>query len=360
MYLKEMQLVNFRNYEKAYIKFDRNKNLFLGENAKGKTNLVEAAYLCAFSRSFRTNNAMEFVRFGEDFALIRIKAVSGDIERIIDFTILKNGKKMIKVDGKPIKRTADLLNNLVVVIFSPDDIGIIKDSPDKRRLFIDKELCQIRPRYYESLRNYKESLKNKNSLLKNREISNMEDLLDVYDSQMIKYGSQLIDYRSSFINMLAKTSSEIQKNISNGKENLEIKYNPSSEKKYLEEKIIKTREKDKIRGYASVGPHRDDIEFYINEKNAHKYASQGQQRTIALSLKLAEVKITREIIGENPILILDDVLSELDVERQNYLMDSVDNVQLMMTSTDINNEILERMKKKTVFIVDDGNVKQEK
>lgn len=359
MYLKEMQLVNFRNYERAYIKFDRNKNLFLGENAKGKTNLVEAAYLCAFSRSFRTNNSTEFVRFGEDFAIIRIKAISQEIERVIDFTVLNNGKKMIKIDGKPIKRTADLLNNLVVIVFSPDDMGIIKDSPDKRRLFIDKELCQIRPGYYESLRNYKESLKSKNSLLKNREMSNIEELLDVYDSQMIKYGSKIIDYRSAFIDMLAKRSSEIQSKISNEKEKLDIKYKPSSEKINLEEKILKTREKDKIRGYASVGPHRDDIEFYINEKNAHKYASQGQQRTIALSLKLAEVKITKDVIGENPILILDDVLSELDFERQNYLMDSINNVQLLMTSTDINNGILERMKKKTIFRVDGGMIKKE-
>lgn len=360
MYLKEMQLVNFRNYERADIKFDRNKNLFLGENAKGKTNLVEAAYLCAFSRSFRTNNATEFVRFGENFALIRIKAVSEDIERTIDFTVLKNGRKMIKVDGKPIKRTADLLNNLVVVVFSPDDIGIIKDSPDKRRLFIDKELCQIRPGYYESLKNYKESLKNKNSILKNKEIENANDLLDVYDSQIIKYGSQIIDYRSAFIDMLADRSWEIQHKISNGREKLEIKYKPSSEKRNLKEKILSTREKDKIRGYASVGPHRDDIEFYINKKNANKYASQGQQRTIALSLKLAEVKITKEIIGENPILILDDVLSELDIERQHYLMEAIDNIQLMMTSTDVSSEILERMKKKTVFLVDDGRISQEK
>ena len=357
MYLKEIELINFRNYEKADIKFNKNKNLIIGENAQGKTNLVEAAYLCAFSRSFRTSNATEFVKFGKDYAIIRIKSISDDIERVIDFTILKNGKKMVKIDGKPIKKTADLLNNIVVVIFSPEDIGIIKDSPDKRRIFIDKELCQIRTGYYECLKNYKEALKNKNILLKNKEISDIDGLLDVYDEQIVKYGSQIIDYRSAFIDMLADRSWEIQNKISNGKEKLEIKYKPSSEKIYLRDRIKEARKKDKIRGYASVGPHRDDIEFYINDKDAHKYASQGQQRTVALSLKLAEVKLTKEIIGENPILILDDVLSELDLDRQNYLMEAINDIQLLMTATEVNDEVLEKLKEKTIYCVHSGEIK---
>lgn len=356
MYLKRMRLENFRNYESAQVDFNRNKNLILGENAQGKTNLVEAAYLCAFARSFRTNNATDFVKFGEEQANIRVEAVSEEIEKVIEFTILKNGKKMIKVDGKPVKKTADLLNNLVVVVFSPEDIGIIKDSPEKRRLFIDKELCQIRPGYYDCLKNYKEALRQKNVLLKDREALNRDEMLDIYDIQIVKYGSQIIDYRSAFINMLADRSWEIQHKISNGREKLEIKYKPSAEKRVLEERVRETRGKDKMRGYASIGPHRDDIEFYINDENAQKFASQGQQRTVALSLKLAEVKLTNEILGENPILILDDVLSELDIERQNYLLDSINNIQLFMTSTDVNEEILSKMKEKSIYRVKSGTI----
>lgn len=356
MKVKSIRLHNFRNYHNLELSFDSSRNILIGENAQGKTNLIEAIYLCAFARSFRTQNSQDLIMIGENSANVTVEAESQEDIRKISITIDKSGKKMIKKDNKLIRKTAELLNNLVVVVFSPEDLRIIKDNPEKRRNFINKEISQIRPKYYECLKNYNDALKQKNSILKDRRNEIDYGMLDVFDMQLEKYGVELIRYRKKFIQMLSDKANEIQNNISGGKETLRIEYKFSIDENNFYERLIESREVDIIKGHSSLGPHRDDLDFYINDKDARKYGSQGQQRTIALALKLAEIQIARESIGENPILLLDDVLSELDYERQGFLFSEIEDVQIFITSTEVNQNILDKMPNGQIFGVSDGNI----
>lgn len=329
----------------------------MGENAQGKTNLVESVYMCSFARSFRTSNSTDLVMFGKDMCLISADIESSSFDRKIGISVTRQGKKMIKKDGKTVSRTAELLNNLVVVIFSPEDLRIIKDSPDKRRNFINKEISQLRPRYFECLKNYNDALKQKNALLKNDVI--MDEMLDIYDSQLAYNGYELVKYRRNFVDKLSACSSELQSRISQGRETLEITYSESCRADSAEQMIAEfaaSREKDRMYRSASIGPHRDDLEFFINGKDARKFGSQGQQRTIALCMKLAEVRIARDVLMENPVLILDDVLSELDIERQKFLLKEIDDVQLFITSTELGDEMISEMKDASIFNVSCGNI----
>ena len=352
MKINNIALENFRNYDKLELEFDENRNIIVGENAQGKTNLIEAIYLTAFAKSFRTNNTGDLVKFGENLANVRVNFEKDDINKEISIVLRQDGKKMVKIDGKNAKKTADLLNNVVVIIFSPDDLRIIKDSPEKRRSYIDRELSQIRPMYYEQLRNYADVLKQKNALLKDINSSRNsktynEDMLNVYDKQLADFAYEIIRYRKEFVEMLSRDASEIMAAISAGKETLRIEYKTSCDyitapegREILYKQFYHNRDKDLRAGFSTLGPHRDDLEFYVNDVDAKKYGSQGQQRTIALSLKLAEIRIAKQLIGENPILLLDDVLSELDLDRQKFLVNQIDDVQLFITSAEINDEVI--------------------
>lgn len=357
MKINSLSLRNFRNYESLDISFNPSRNIIVGENAQGKTNLVESVYMCSFARSFRTSNSTDLVMFGKDMCLISADIESSSFDRKIGISVTRQGKKMIKKDGKPVSRTAELLNNLVVVIFSPEDLRIIKDSPDKRRNFINKEISQLRPRYFECLKNYNDALKQKNALLKNDVI--MDEMLDIYDSQLAYNGYELVKYRRNFVDKLSACSSELQSRISHGRETLEITYSESCRADSAEQmmaELAASREKDRMYRSASIGPHRDDLEFFINGKDARKFGSQGQQRTIALCMKLAEVRIARDVLMENPVLILDDVLSELDIERQKFLLKEIDDVQLFITSTELGDEMISEMKDASIFNVSCGNI----
>lgn len=357
MKINSLSLRNFRNYESLDISFNPSRNIIVGENAQGKTNLVESVYMCSFARSFRTSNSTDLVMFGKDMCLISADIESSSLDRKIGISVTRQGKKMIKKDGKPVSRTAELLNNLVVVIFSPEDLRIIKDSPDKRRNFINKEISQLRPRYFECLKNYNDALKQKNALLKSEVI--MDEMLDIYDSQLAYNGYELVKYRRNFVDKLSACSSELQSRISQGRESLEITYSESCRADSAEQMMAEfaaSRDKDRMYRSASIGPHRDDLEFFINGKDARKFGSQGQQRTIALCMKLAEVRIAREVLMENPVLILDDVLSELDIERQKFLLKEIDDVQLFITSTELGDEMISEMKDASIFNVSCGNI----
>lgn len=359
MRVQKITLDHFRNYDALEMTFDPKRNIIIGENAQGKTNLIEAVYLCAFARSFRTPNAAELIQFGEEMSTVTAEAVSEDIEKKISISINRSGKKMIKKDGKIIKRTAELLNNLVVVVFSPEDLRIIKDSPDKRRNFINKEISQLRPKYFEALKNYHNVLRQKNSLIKQAgrlRGESVEEMFDIYDYQLAGYGGEVVGMRRAFVELLSERASKIQQHISKGQEVLEIKYRESASKEDFFEIIQKNREKDIEHGYCGNGPHRDDLEFYINGKDARKYGSQGQQRTIALSLKLAEIQIAETILGEPAVLLLDDVLSELDQERQSFLFHEIEDVQLFITTTEVNEDILEKMQGGKVLRIEKGKV----
>ena len=412
MKIKGLVLENFRNYKNLEIEFDERRNLIVGENAQGKTNLVEAIYLTAFARSFRNNNSADMIMFGETSGRVSADLTSEDIDKNISITIRSDGKKMIKKDGKVVKRTADLLNTVVVIVFTPEDLRIIKDSPDKRRAFINRELSQMRPRYYEQLRRYNEALKEKNALLKgffnvkkktftradNISLNDVtpgyaqgagagsgasadggaaapvrnpydnsrrynEDMLDIYDRQLADAGYELIRYRMEFTEMLSEEASEIMRNISDGRESLEIKYKTACDfvtasegRDILYSQIRHNRERDIYNGSATLGPHRDDLEFFINGNDAKKFGSQGQQRTIALSLKLAEIRIARQMLGEAPVLLLDDVLSELDPGRQRFLISEIDDVQLFITSAELADEVRSALQGGTLFRIEEGSV----
>lgn len=389
MKINSIILENFRNYKNLELDFDESRNIIVGENAQGKTNLIEAIYLTAFAKSFRTSNSADLVMFGSNQGRVSTDLTSEDLDKNINIIIRSDGKKMIKKDGKVIHKTAELLNNVVVIIFSPDDLRIIKDSPDKRRNFINRELSQIRPRYYEVFRRYNEALRQKNALLKgyfnikkktftradnlslNEPEKNPydnsrkynEDMLDVFDHQLADNGYEIIRYRREFVEMLSQEAGEIMHKISGGREDLRIEYKTACDyimgpegREILYSQFYHNRDRDIYNGYATLGPHRDDIEFYINDKDARKYGSQGQQRTIALSLKLAEIRITRQLLDEPPVLLLDDVLSELDLDRQRFLVSEIDDVQLFITSAELNEEVIRDLRGGTLFRIEDGTV----
>ena len=405
MKINSIILENFRNYRNLELDFDESRNIIVGENAQGKTNLVEAIYLTAFARSFRTNNSADLIRFGESSARVSTDITSEDIDKNINIVIRSDGKKMIKKDGKAISKTTELLNNVVVIIFSPDDLRIIKDSPERRRSFINRELSQMRPRYYELLRRYNDALRQKNALLKGYfnikkkaftradnislndigrssagDLADMapgeggrsrydnsrrynEEMLDVFDHQLADAGYELIRYRKEFTEMLSEEAGEIMKKISGGREELRIEYKTACDfitapegREVLYKQFYHHRDKDIYNGSATLGPHRDDLEFYINGRDAKKYGSQGQQRTIALSLKLAEIRIARQLLEEAPILLLDDVLSELDLDRQRFLVSEIDDVQLFITSAELNDEVIRDLRGGTLFRIEEGTV----
>ena len=360
MRINNIILENFRNYKQLELNFNPGRNIIVGENAQGKTNLIEAIYLAAFARSFRTNNAGDMVRFGEKTGRVNVEINSEDIDKSINIVIRDDGKKMIQKDGKVIRKTADLLNNIVVIIFSPDDLRIIKDSPDKRRSYINRELSQMRPHYYELLKNYNEALKQKNALLKG---AFNKEVMDVFDHQLADAAYEIIRYRREFVEMLSAEASDIMSAISGGKETLRVEYKTSCDfisapegREILYKQFYHHRDRDIYAGNATLGPHRDDLEFYINDIDAKKYGSQGQQRTVALSLKLAEIRIAKQLLDEYPILLLDDVLSELDLDRQQFLVNQIEDVQLFITSAELNDEVIEHLKGGTLFRVESGTI----
>jgi len=396
MKINSIILENFRNYRNLELDFDESRNIIVGENAQGKTNLIEAIYLTAFARSFRTSNTADLISFGESSGRVSTYITSEDIEKNINILLRSDGKKMIKKDGKVIRKTTELLNNVVVIIFSPDDLRIIKDSPEKRRSFINRELSQMRPLYYDALKRYNDALKEKNALLKgyfnikkktftradNLSLNDLrsgasaeerspydnsrrfnEEMMDIYDRQLADAGYEIIRFRREFTEMLSSEAGEIMHKISGGRENLRIEYKTACDfvtgpegREILFSQIFHNRDRDIYNGYASLGPHRDDIEFYINDRDARKYGSQGQQRTIALSLKLAEIRIAKQMLEEPPVLLLDDVLSELDLDRQRFLVSEIDDVQLFITSAELNDEVIRDLRGGTLFRIEDGTV----
>lgn len=366
MYIKNVKLKDFRNYEELSLDFNRNVNLILGKNAQGKTNLLESIYVSSIGKSFRTSNNSEMVRFNSDFFRIYCETEKSDYEGSVEIIVSKDGKKYAKVDGVKVSKASELLKNIYLVIFSPEDLKIVKDEPEKRRRFINRELSQIKPSYYSNLSNYKKVLLQRNTYLKEQHIN--KDVLDVWDMELARYGAHIMNQRNAFIKKLNVISSEIHGKITNGRENLYITYSPNikyeDDVKVLENRFYeilkKSYENDLRLRTTSKGPHKDDIEFYINETNVRSYGSQGQQRTTALSLKLAELNIIKEETGEEAILLLDDVMSELDLERQEFLVKSLSDIQLFVTTTEIPEKLLEQFPEGNLYTVDNGTVKSEK
>ena len=357
MVIKSIELKNFRNYPQLKIDLSQGINIFYGDNAQGKTNILEAIYVCATTKSHRGSKDGEMVKFGEDESHIKMGILKKDIMYRIDMHLKRNKSKGIAVDGIPIKKSSELFGIANIVIFSPEDLLIVKNGPSDRRRFIDLELCQLDKIYVYSLVNYNKVVIQRNQLLKDLPFrQDLADTLSIWDEQLVSYGQKIIEIRTTFIKELNRIVADIHKKISGGREELVVEYEPSVNKEEFGERLLKTRDKDIRQKMTLIGPHRDDISFLINGVDIRKFGSQGQQRTAALSLKMAEIELVKLRVGQNPILLLDDVLSELDGNRQMKLLDSIENVQTLITCTGLDDFVNNRFHIDKIFCVKDGAV----
>lgn len=357
MIIKSIELSNFRNYEKLDIKFDHGTNILYGDNAQGKTNILEAAYLSGTTKSHKSSKDKEMIRFNCDEAHIRTIVEKNDKEYQIDMHLRSRGSKGVAINRIPIKKASELFGILNIVFFSPEDLNIIKEGPAERRRFLDAELCQLDKLYLSDLTKYNKILNQRNKLLK--DIYFRPDLIDtlpVWDSQLVDTGRRIIHRRKQFIEELNEIIGQIHSNISGGKEHLILKYEPNIDDIFFEDELIKAKQKDLKLCQTTVGPHRDDMLFSVNDVDIRKYGSQGQQRTSALSLKLSEIEIVKKSIHNTPVLLLDDVLSELDSNRQNFLLNSISDIQTIITCTGLEEFVRNRFHINKVFRVVNGQI----
>lgn len=360
MIVSSLELSNFRNYESLKIQLDSGINILYGDNAQGKTNVLEAIYMSGTTKSHKGKKDKETIRFGQDEAHIRTTIIKHNQEYRIDMHIKSHKTKGIAINQIPIKKASDLFGILNLIFFSPEDLNIIKDGPAERRRFLDLELCQLDKIYLYNLTKYNKVLNQRNKLLK--DIYHNHDLrstLDIWDQQLIIYGNKIIKRRRQFIEELNDIIFSIHKKLSGNKEELCLLYEPDCSDTYFEKELEKARDKDERFGSTSVGPHRDDIAFLIQNIDIRKYGSQGQQRTAALSLKLSEIELVKSIIHDEPILLLDDVLSELDSNRQNQLLNSISTTQTIITCTGLDEFIKNRLKIDKVFHVVNGVITEQ-
>lgn len=358
MYIKELSLKDFRSYKELNIALDHGINIFRGDNAQGKTNILEAIYLCATARSHRTHKEKEIIMWNEESAHVKLRIQKKYVEDSIDFHLSQRAKSAL-INKMPIGKLGELFGCLNIVMFSPEDLQLIKNSPKERRRFLDIELCQIDNLYYYALRQYHKVLKQRNLALKQLYKQNDYSMLDVWDIQLEEYAMTVIDKRVAFIEELNEIASQIHRDISGRKEELQIVYLPSAEKKEFTEKLRKSRDKDVLYQTTSIGPHRDDLKFLINDMDVKTYGSQGQQRTVVLSMKLAELKIMKKYVGEEPVLLLDDVLSELDENRQKDLFKYTENIQTLITCTGVEQSVWNTQKIGKLYNVTKGKVTEE-
>lgn len=359
MLIKSIELKNFRNYEVLRIEFTEGTNILFGDNAQGKTNVLEAAYVSGTTKSHKGSKDKEMIQFEKEESHIRTLVEKNDQEYQIDIHLKKNRSKGIAVNKIPIKKAASLFGILNIVFFSPEDLNIIKNGPSMRRRFLDLELCQLDKIYLSDLTNYNKILNQRNKLLKDlvfrRELA---DTLSVWDMQLSEYGKRIISRRSSFVEELGEIVWNIHKSISGNREELRLSYEPAIAFDQFESALAAAREKDMKYCQTSVGPHRDDLLFQIGDADIRKYGSQGQQRTSALSLKLSEIELVKKMIHDTPVLLLDDVLSELDSSRQNYLLASIHDIQTIITCTGLDEFVKNRFQIDRVFEVKSGSVMQ--
>ena len=356
MFIEKLELKNYRNYESLDIDLSNNVNIFFGDNAQGKTNILESIYLCATASSHRGSKDKDIIKFESDEAHIKLFTKKREMSYRIDMHLKKNKAKGIAVNGVPVKRISEVFGILNVILFSPEDLSIIKDGPSKRRKFLDVELCQIDKIYLNNLINYNKILNQRNKVLKDYEkVNNVDTMLDVLDEQLITYSKEIIKRRKEFIKELNGIVFDIHSKISDNREKINIVYKPNIDEK-IEDMYLLNRANDKKYRTTSIGPHRDDMVFMNDKEDIRVYGSQGQQRTVALSLKLAEIELVKNRIGDNPILLLDDVLSELDDKRQHHLIDSLKNVQTLITCTGVNDFVNKQAGKNKLFKVINGTV----
>lgn len=334
MYIEKIKLQNFRNYEELEINLNKNINIIYGDNAQGKTNILEAIFLCSFGKSFRTSKEKEMIMFEKDKALVEIFYQKKDRDGKIKIEI--GNKKQISINGIKIKKLSELLGNINIVIFTPDDINILKNGPAGRRRFLDIMIGQLRPNYVYNLNMYLKTIEQRNNYLRQiREEQKSEEMLEIWDEKLAEYGEKIFIYRNEFINKILTKINKIHKNITDEKEEIKIEYISNCENKENYLKLLKERRRlDIIKGYTTKGVHRDDFVIYINNKEVSSFGSQGQNRTAVLSLKMSELQVVYDEIGEYPILLLDDFMSELDEKRRKNFLNNIQNTQIILTGTD--------------------------
>lgn len=361
MYIQSLRLADYRNYENLDLEFSQGTNIFYGNNAQGKTNILEALYLIATTKSHRGAFDRDLIRFGQEEGHVRCVVIKGGIDYQIDIHLRKSRSKGIAINGQRIHKASELIGLLHIVFFSPEDLSIVKNGPAQRRRFMDMELCQLDESYLYNLNHYNKIVEQRNKLLRQiLDMPSLESTIDVWNDQLIDYGSKIIKRRQQFMEKLNQMIGRIHQELSGGKEKLSIRYEPNVTAENFADALHKVSEREKYIGSTAVGPHKDDFSFLCTfdgrEIDLRKFGSQGQQRTCALSLKLAELELVREMIGEEPVLMLDDVLSELDTNRQNYLLNSLGGIQTFITCTGLDEFVKNRFTIDRLYHVENGIV----
>mgnify|MGYP003489716542 CR=1 FL=1 len=370
MYIESLQVKNYRNYENQQMDFENKVNVILGENAQGKTNIMESIYVLAMAKSHRTSNDKDLIRWDEEYAKIEGRVKKRTTSIPIEILISKKGKKA-KVNHMEQQKLSQYVGNMNVVMFAPEDLNLVKGSPQLRRRFLDMEIGQVSPLYLHDYSQYQKILQQRNHFLKMLQVKKQGnlDMLEVLTDQFIEYAVKILEKRFQFLALLQNWAEPIHKGISRDLETLQIKYKPSADvsesmslSKMVEvykEKFDKIKQREIDRGVTLFGPHRDDLLFFVNGRDVQTFGSQGQQRTAALSLKLAEIELIHSEIGEYPILLLDDVLSELDDYRQSHLLNTIQGkVQTFVTTTSVEGIDHATLNEAATFKVVQGKMKQ--
>lgn len=333
MYIKKIKLENFRNYDYEEIELNEKTNIFFGDNAQGKTNILESIFVASLGKSFRTSREEELIKENKKTAKIQIDFMKNNRKEKINVEI--QDKKKFFINDIPIKKLSELVGKINIVLFSPEDIEILRNEPIKRRKFLNIMISQLRPQYIYLMSQYKKNLEQRNNYLKQIKFENKpKENLEIWDEGLAKTGIKLYEYRKEFIEKINNKIKNIHLNITENKEDIEIKYiSDINEKNYLE-KLKEDQENDIIKGYTSVGVHRDDFKIYINKKNTANYGSQGQQRSSIISLKLAEAEVIYDEIEEYPVILLDDFMSELDKKRVKGFIKNINKNQVLITTTE--------------------------
>jgi DNA replication and repair protein RecF len=368
MLINNIKIKNYRNFREADIQLNDVLNIFIGDNGQGKTNLLESVYLCSIGRTFRQNSENDLINFSENKSSIEISGIKNNCGFKMDLILERNKKKQVLVNGARLDKTSEMIGIINNVIFTPDDMKIVKGNPGERRKFINIDISQVKPKYKYLLNSYKKVITERNMILKNYcTKEENKDIISIWNDYLSNIGSELIWYRNEYIDKLKKYSVDIYSDLSGNKEKLEMRYSSNigniqdldkiNIKKLFSEKIENGFKNEVFRKTSLYGPHRDELIIEINGKECKYFGSQGQQRSAILAIKLAEIEIIREEVGEYPVLLLDDVLSELDNKRKGYLIDYIKNIQTIITTTDDNDlkNLTKNFNKKN-FYINEGKI----
>ena len=357
MLIRSIKLQNYRNYKNLDLEFNEKINIFHGDNAQGKTNLLESLYLTGTTKSHLGTKDKDIIKFDCDVGHIELVVEKNGVPYVIDVHLKKNDSKGIAINKIPIQKAREILGLVHFIFFSPEDLRIIKEGPAHRRRFMDMELSQLDKIYLSNISHYNRVVNQRNTLLRDiyKDSSGIETL-DIWDIQLVEYGKKIIRAREEFINKLNQVIGQVHLNLTGGKEDLEIIYEKNVKSCDFERALLRNRDKDLRMKSTSVGPHRDDISFVSNGIDLRYFGSQGQKRTAALSLKLSELELVKNTINDTPILLLDDVLSELDRKRQHYLFRSIGDIQTMITCTGLDDVVHQYFSTNKIFKVSEGRI----